>query len=477
MQKNIPMQISKNISSLLFIAGLLIFVMLRLQYQHFAFHWDEMWSYVPAVRTMHENGISMLPSSMNPDISRGHPLFFYALNASFLKIFGTSNSALHTLPLIISCICVYATYLIGSEFFSYKVGLVSSFLLMVQSMFFVQAAMVLPEVMVSTLVLLSFYAFFKEKMYLYVFFGSLLVLTKESGIVLPASIAACYFFKEFDLKNIDFWKKIAWIIAPLFTFALFLLIQKMTFGWFFFPEHVGMMHLDLEGIKHVIEEVFNHAFVLQSRRHIFAYGALIVLLLFIVNKKLRFAAPKNLGLMPYFITFILLYAIFCSLNFFTVRYVLSLIPVGLLLIVGLFFELTPTKQHFLPTLFFVFCFGASLNYTIKGRNTGDGELGAFDLIEVQAQAISAIEKYVPKDKAPLTRYGFLKNFALKTPYCGFLTVPYTKFDAGFPVNSVGYYLEVESDKEYNEMKQKGKIEVLHRFEKNSALSEIYRVKE
>jgi 4-amino-4-deoxy-L-arabinose transferase-like glycosyltransferase len=468
---------SKNTSLLLFTIGLFVFVFLRMQYNYLAFHWDEMWSYVPAVRTMHENGISLLPSSMNPDISRGHPLFFYALNASFLKILGTSNSALHTLPLIISCICMYATYLIGSEFFSPKVGIVSSLLLMVQSMFFVQSAMVLPEVMIATLVLLAFYAFFKEKIYLYFFFTSLLVLTKESGIVLPAALATCYFFKEFDLRNIDFWKKIAWIIAPLSTFALFLLVQKMTFGWFFFPEHVGMMHLDVVNIKGVMKETFNYAFVTQNRRNVFAYGSLIVLLLFLVNKKFRFAKPKNIELTLYFLTFILFYAVFCSVNFFTVRYVLCLIPVGLLFIVALFFELTPPKQHFVPTLFFLFCMFTALNYTIKGRHPGDDELGAFDFIDVQAQAVSAIEKYVPKDKPVLTRYGFLKNFALKTPYCGFLSVPYTKFDAGFPPNAIGYYLAVEPDAEYEKMKQEGKIEVLHRFEKNKALAEIYRVKE
>ena len=134
---NFVMLQSKIFSFLLFIIGLVTFVILRLQYHSIAFHWDEMWSYVPAVRAMHESGVSMLPSSMNPDISRGHPLFFYALNAAFLKIVGTSNSALHTLPLIISGVCTYTTYLIGTTFFSSKVGIASSFLLMVQSIFLV----------------------------------------------------------------------------------------------------------------------------------------------------------------------------------------------------------------------------------------------------------------------------------------------------------------------------------------------------
>jgi hypothetical protein len=156
---------------------------------------------------------------------------------------------------------------------------------------------------------------------------------------------------------------------------------------------------------------------------------------------------------------------------------MCIIPIGLLLVVSLIFEHTPTKYSILPALFFVFCFSTSIKYTLLGRDLGDTELGAFDLIEVQVQAISAIEKYVPKDKAPLTRYGFLKGSALKTAYCGFLDVPYTKLEVGFPPNAIGYYLSVEPDKEYEKMKQEGKIEVLHRFEKNIALAEIYRVKE
>ena len=469
------MQISKNTSFIVFLFGLLVFVLLRAQYNHLGFLWDEMWSYVPAVRTMHQNGISMLPSAMNPEISRGHPLFFYALSASFLKIFGTSNEAMHALPLLVSCVCAYMTYRIGTEFFSPEVGLISSFLLLLQSIFFVQAAMVLPEIMVSTLVLLAFYAFFKEKIAWYWLFASLLVLTKESGIVLPAALATCYFFKNFNLKSIAFWKKIAWIIAPLSVFVFFLLVQKMTFGWFFFPEHVGLMHFNSNYILHTLEACFNCVFLLQNRRNIFIFGSIIILILYFFNKKNRDIAPKNLGLIAYFVTFIGFYFIFCCVNFFTTRYVLCAIPLALLALVASVFEFLPEKKYLFAYVFFTFCGAMSLHFTLNGHGAGDVELGAFDLIEVQQQAVSTIEKYVPKGQAVITHHGFLKKFALKNPYCGFLKVPYQKIDSTFTPNGIGYFFSVEPDTLYEKMKVEGKIEVLHRFEKGKSVTEVYKV--
>jgi 4-amino-4-deoxy-L-arabinose transferase-like glycosyltransferase len=467
---------SKHFSVLLLLVGILIFVFFRIQYHHLAFHWDEMWSYVPAVRAMHANGVSMLPSSMDPIISRGHPLFFYALNASFLNIFGTSNAALHTLPLMVSIVCIVTTYWIGRTFFSEKVGLVSAFLLMTQSLFFVQSAMVLPEVMVTALVLLSFYAFFKENIYLYWLFASLLVLTKESGIVLPAALAACYFFSEHSFKSSFFWKKIAWIVAPLGVFAAFLLLQKYTFGWFLFPEHVGMMKLTQEAFLTTLENCFNQLFLLQNRRNIFVLGAIVALFLFLLNKKYRFATPKNLHFLPYFFVFLLFYLIFSSANFYTARYVMCAIPIGFLMVTAAVFELMPPKKHFLAFLIFAFGAAATLQFTLVGKNVSDVELGAFDLIGVQHKAANAIEKYVPKDQKPITRYGFLKEFSLKTAYCGYLNEPYKEFEARFLPGGIGYYLSIESDKEYDKAKAEGKLEILHRFEKNNAFAEIYRVK-
>ena len=230
-------------------------------------------------------------------------------------------------------------------------------------------------------------------------------------------------------------------------------------------------------MKHAtLEACFNCVFLLQNRRNIFILGGIIILVLYFFNKKNREIVPKNLGLVAYFVTFIAFYFIFCCVNFFTTRYVLCAIPLALLALVASFFAFLPEKKHLFAYGFFTFCGAMSLFFTINGRGAGDVELGAFDLIEVQQQAVSVIEKYVPKDQAVLIHQGFLKNFALKNPYCGFLKEPYQKIDSTFTPNGIGYFLSIEPDSLYEKMKIEGKIEVLNRFEKGKAVTEVYRIK-
>lgn len=81
---------------------LVIFTILKIPHLLYPFYWDESWPYVPAIKAMYHHGISLLPNSIDPIISRGHPLFFHAIGALWMNIFGTSNLSLHCFALFIS---------------------------------------------------------------------------------------------------------------------------------------------------------------------------------------------------------------------------------------------------------------------------------------------------------------------------------------------------------------------------------------
>ena len=86
---------------------LLVFVIFKIPHLFYPYYWDESWPYAPAIREMLHHGISLMPDAVNPELSRGHPLFFHAIAALWMKIFGSSHFAMHSFsPFIIVVIGV-----------------------------------------------------------------------------------------------------------------------------------------------------------------------------------------------------------------------------------------------------------------------------------------------------------------------------------------------------------------------------------
>ena len=89
---------------------LLVFVALKIPHLHYAYFWDESWPYAPALRAMYLHGPGLMPNAIDPELSRGHPLLFHALAATWMKIFGTSHVSLHSFALLISILFLIFIY-------------------------------------------------------------------------------------------------------------------------------------------------------------------------------------------------------------------------------------------------------------------------------------------------------------------------------------------------------------------------------
>lgn len=180
------------------IAALIAFKLPHLSLPYF---WDEAWVYAPAVLEMHKNGLSLLPDAIPPELSRGHPLLFHFLAAVWVKIFGTSFFAFHSFALAVSVSLLVAVYFFCKEFFSPMMGLLSAAMLAVQPLFIAQSSFLLPEVMMALWTVLTLYFYLKEKWMLFIVFASLMLLTKESGIVLLGTIGLWTLFENVFLKK------------------------------------------------------------------------------------------------------------------------------------------------------------------------------------------------------------------------------------------------------------------------------------
>src|ERR1700733_5833249 len=100
---------------------LILFIMIKIPYLLYAFYWDESWPYVPAIIAMHSHGASLLPNAIDPNLSRGHPLFFHALGALWIDVFGGSNKSMHSFALVISLLFLISIYEAGYRIYNKRV--------------------------------------------------------------------------------------------------------------------------------------------------------------------------------------------------------------------------------------------------------------------------------------------------------------------------------------------------------------------
>jgi 4-amino-4-deoxy-L-arabinose transferase-like glycosyltransferase len=222
---------------LLLLLVLIVFVFCKVPHLYYPYYWDESWPYMPAVKAMHDHGISLMPNAIDADLSRGHPLFFHALAAIWMKIFGASHFAMHSFALFISLLFLIAIYEAGYRLFNPRVAFLGLVMVATQEVFFVQSSFVLLEMLVACLAFLSLCFYIKDK---YVFTAitlSMLFYTKESGLVLGFVIGIDALAGLFNKRNE--WRmrlfRLASVAFPCLAILIFFLLQKYQRGWYIFP--------------------------------------------------------------------------------------------------------------------------------------------------------------------------------------------------------------------------------------------------
>ncbi len=263
----------------LFLATIAVLLAFKWHDLHLPYFWDELGVYTQAIDYQWHHGISLMPASVPPVFSRGHPLFFTAINAFVWHIFGERIFVGHLFCFFISVLLLLSIYIKVSKYFSPLTGLLSVILLAIQPLFLAQSAFVLPEISLSLFAFLALCAFYENKLWLYILFASLAILTKESAIVLPVvalSYTICQWIYIRSSRPLgQSLISMVLIVAPYLIYGGFLLIQKHQNGWYFFPYHIESVSFDL------------HSFTLQSKHYLTfifrSQGRSILTFIFIVG--------------------------------------------------------------------------------------------------------------------------------------------------------------------------------------------------
>jgi hypothetical protein len=458
----------------------ILFIIFTIPHLFLPCYWDETCPFSVAIYHLYNNGISMMPNSIPSEFSRGHPLLFHFLDASWMNLFGGTLVAAKTFPLLLSVILIFTIFFFGREFFSSEVGFISALLFTLQSVFLGQASFLLLEVQLALFTIATVYAFLKEKPIFYIIFGTLLLLTKETGLTVIVSIGLWQIIKSIMVrKELPVIKNISNIIIsgiPIALTAIYFIIQKIQNGWFFFPIHVGFISFKETDIISKIITVLNYVFLRQGRIYL-SLLFIVSFIMLIVSKK-QWLTKKQKELLIIIGIYLFVFIAFCSVNFLSNRYILCAIPPVIIIFSGIIFEGLKEKKQIL-----IVCIGIlslsfvyhDYNYAI--RSDGDDNLGFINEVKVHQEVVKYCEVNNLYDSTIYTHFLMWSN--LIYPSAGYLSDKnhiFTKIAYKMDDN-VKYciFSNIEYEPAFDNAKKDYKLKLIKRFEKNKAWCEIYRV--
>ena len=512
---------------LLLFLVLAVFVICKIPHLYYPYFWDESWVYAPAVILMASHGPSLMPNAIDVDFSRGHPLFFHALFACWVIIFGHTHLSMHFFALLISIALIIAVYEIGLKLFNKRVAITAIILLALNIDFFTQSAFVLPDMLITLFTLLSLYYYATEKYWLTALFLSMLFFTKESGLVvgviIGADVALSCFNKNISRKTI-FFKALS-LLAPLVLISLFFIIQKHTLGWYMYPSHTDAINFDFGKTAYWFRQTLsilfldNHQYymvfiillssILAAIKHRsvkylfiflpaificlsdlrFRYTELILGLLLVSFLSSVVLAVSSLGYFKYYThnaqkkfmylitAFLIFYIYFCCVNFFEMRYLFPAIVVMFFLIAALFDFLISQSYPilFYPSLIVMAVIGLYLFYFHRF----DSDLNSFDRMDVQQQVVDYLEQNNDYDKN-ISCVSYIEARHLKDPATGYLRSAkvFTNVSSGISdTTQLAVFDNIEPDeKVYNEIRKDTTFHLLYNPHKGNAWAEIYQRK-
>jgi 4-amino-4-deoxy-L-arabinose transferase-like glycosyltransferase len=463
---------SKNSTLLALVVVLVVFNVLKIYDLLIPYYWDEAWSYVPAIKEMYRQGPSLLPNSIDPELYRGHPLLFYFLSASWMKIFGTSVLASKLLPLLFSNLLIIYTYLIVKRAFASQAAITTVVLLSVQAIFFVQASFLLPEVLLALCITASFYYYFNRKLVMSAFFLSCALFTKETAVVALISlfIAELFYLLILDRVNISLakvLKSMAFLLVPTILIFSFFWYQKKLLGWYFFPSHMGF--IDINKASEMLQNIFNIVFNAMGRIGISIITLISILVILVKRKKIDTIQAFILSVLLLFIVGLMA---FSSINFFTTRYLIAALPALAIISVSLTYVAFNKKIVLFISLSGI-AIVLSLNATLSKRNNSDITLGYRDMVVMHQEMVRYCERQELFDKYIATH--FLMAYNLGNADVGYLNG--RKFDnIMYSVNNKTQYAirsAIEQNHAFNNEIKNRNATLMKRFEKGKAWCEIY----
>ncbi len=379
------------------------------------YFWDEAWSYFPAVYKMYETGPGLLPGDLPLWLAKGHPLFFFFIASSWMRLTGTSVFWVHVLPLLISLGTLTSLYFLLKKHVNGTASIIAVLLLSVQSLFLAQAAMLLPEMMITLLLVLSTDMYLRKKYIAWAVIASAMVLTKETSIVFVGGFLLFHLltYLKRGKESHKYIRESILLLSPVFIYALFLFLHKKEFGSYLFQDHVGYIKLDRSSILHKLEIASTFIFLRYGRNVIFF--TLLAALIYTLFRDKKVEHGKLLGLL---LLQIIIFLLFSSVNFYTHRYMLSLMT---LFIIGaaVILRQARLKNNIINAVVIICITGIPLYFTFTKKSNADSDLGYIEVVKTHQKMVEFCEEKKWHDKPVAASFNLI--FCLRNPHLGYLS--------------------------------------------------------
>jgi len=402
----------QNIKKYLFLVPIVLVLCTKFSQLSLPCFWDEAWSYFPAIRQMAANGPSLIPGVISADLEKGHPLFFHFIAAIWMKVIGKSVISVHYFAFTISISTLLISYFSLKKLVNRETALVAVLCLSVQSLFLAQATFLLPEMLVTLLLILSFYFFNRQKYLLYAISSSLMVLTKETTIIFAMLFGLFYLAgisKSLGQRKI-LLSNLIWLALPAITYGIFLYVHFVQFGYLFFGDHLNYIDTSASSILYKLRISSNIIFLSYGR---FVFSALFIAIVFYRLIKSEAIPQKSLILQLLLLLFG--FILFSSINFYTLRYMLAPMTLFIFSFAILANELpiSEIRKVLMMTVLACLSFYKSLTVT----TISDADLGYIQTVELQRSIVHYCEEKNFFDKKLAVSYNMI--FALKDNDLGF----------------------------------------------------------
>jgi hypothetical protein len=347
---------NKNLVYLFFLIVLSFFTKFYLA--PLEYHWDEN-VFVYYAKWFSING----PLSIPPNHDGHVPFYFWTL-ASFYKILGESPIVSHAVTFLFSSLSAYFTYLIGKEIFNEKIGILASILLFFSPVFFAISGQSLIDTAFVTFVMMTIYfSELKKNKLFYLMSATLMVLTKEPGIIIIGGIILYKILKKDKISEILLYS------LPITAVIIWYYWEFLNTGYFGFPAR-GEKGLKLTFFSDNFGRITSPSMFLTKlvaliyQLTFWNYTwilSIVILLFFYKTKKYNFGSKKTYVLVIVSLVFIIF---FSTIDIFLPRYLLPIYPI-------FFIFAAKSLNHFkkewvalLVIILFITCY--RYNWGIKG---------------------------------------------------------------------------------------------------------------
>jgi len=404
-----------RIDNYIFLIPLLFVLIIKTPHLFIPYFWDEAWSYFPAIFKMYKTSPGLLPGALSLWDAKGHPLFFFFLSSSWMRLVGTSVFWVHVLPLLISLGTIIATYFMVKKHANRWAANISVLLLSVQSLFLAQATMLLPEMLITLLLLLCINFYMQQKYWLFALFASIMVMTKETSIIFIGGFLLFHLF--IYLKSRKEFKKYIWesllLLVPILVYGFFLVLHKKEFGSYFFADHMGYVKLNWNSISRKLQIATEIVYTNYGRNAILFAVLISIPIVFIKNKKIKY--KKFLGLLLFQTVIFLSFSV---VNFFTQRYMLSLVSL-FTIFAGVFIQQAKFKKEILNWIIVLAIAAVPTYYTFTKKTNSDIDLGYIETVKVHQQMVKFCEEQSWFNEPIAASFNLI--FCLRNPYLGYLS--------------------------------------------------------